>query len=108
LGNQSFYLYQLQKLDRQLEQIQTRNLQIQQILDNNQAVQAAQNEYEASIGELNRLSSDLSDLEMRSKEKRVKIELSESSLYGGSVKNPRELSDLQQEIASLKSSLKEP
>lgn len=106
MSNQSFYLYQLQKLDRQLEQIQARNLQIQQILENSQTVQTAQNQYDASLGEMNRLSTDLAALEAKSKDKRVKIEISESSLYGGAVKNPRELSDLQQEIASLKSSLK--
>ena len=36
---------------------------------------------------------------------RVKLELSESSLYSGRIQNPKELQDLQKEIASVKRSL---
>ncbi|MBI3170584.1 MAG: hypothetical protein HYZ22_19050, partial [Chloroflexi bacterium] len=36
---------------------------------------------------------------------KIKIEQAESSLYGGSVKNPKELQDLQKDVASLKKHL---
>jgi len=105
LGNQSFYLFQLQKIDRRLDQINTRISQIDSLLAHDQALADVQSDFNSSVRELNDINDHLATVEKRSAEKRVKIEISESSLYGGKVHNPKELSDLQLEIASLKSAL---
>jgi len=52
-----------------------------------------------------RTTGDLKQTEASAQAKQVKIEQSESSLYKGSITNPKELSDLQAEISSLKKSL---
>lgn len=105
MSNQSFYLFQLQKIDRRLDQITARMSQIESQLKNDQALAEAQAVHDSSVQVLNKLMDQLDLVEKKGTEKRVKIEISESSLYGGSVKNPKELSGLQQEIASLKSFL---
>ena len=43
--------------------------------------------------------------EEEAREKQIKIQEAESTLYGGSVRNPKELQDLQADIASLKKRL---
>ena len=105
MGNQSFYLFQLQKIDRRLDQINSRISQIESLLAHDQALADVQSDFNSSVRELNDINDHLATVEKRSAEKRVKIEISESSLYGGKVHNPKELSDLQLEIASLKSAL---
>jgi predicted nucleic acid-binding Zn-ribbon protein len=105
LSNQSFYLFQLQKIDRRLDQITSRLSQIDSQLKNDQVLADVRKVYDSSVLVLKKLMDQLDSVEKKSTEKRVKIEISESSLYGGSVKNPKELSGLQQEIASLKSFL---
>jgi len=45
---------------------------------------------------------DLRKAEDDVKAQRIKIEQSESSLYGGKIRNPKELKDLENEVASLK------
>ena len=105
MSNQSFYLYQLQKIDRRLDQINTRIVQIDAQLANDATLAAARVELDSSTRVLNDLNDRLTQIEKKSAEKRVKIEISEASLYGGKVQNPKELSGLQQEIASLKSTL---
>lgn len=106
MGNQSFYLFQLQKIDRRLDQIGQRIGQIETQINNSEVVTTIRGEFDSSVGVLNDLNRQLGAVEQKAAEKRVKIEISESSLYGGKVQNPKELADLQQEIASLKLNLK--
>jgi len=47
----------------------------------------------------------LKSLEFSVKDQQIKINQSESTLYGGKIKNPKELQDIQKEIASLKKHL---
>jgi len=49
----------------------------------------------------------LQSIEQKIRTKRNKLEQSESSLYAGNIKNPKELQDLQKEVASLKSVISE-
>jgi len=106
LSNRSFYLFQLQKIDRRKDQINTRMTQIQALIGDQQAFSAASASYNGALSALQDLGDRFTALEKKNTEKRLKMEISEASLYGGAVKNPKELTDLQTEIASLKSFLK--
>jgi predicted nucleic acid-binding Zn-ribbon protein len=95
-------LYRLQKVDSQIDQVQARLKLIQQTLENDADLHNA-NEQFASAQERNRQAQHamkLSDAEVE--KQKLKIEQTEASLYGGKVHNPKELQDLQKDVASLK------
>jgi uncharacterized protein len=99
--SQPFKLFRLQQLDSQIDQIHVRLMEIERILRDDK-------ELKTVMGEANRVDQNMQDarkLLRRAEEdvqaQRIKIELSESALYGGKVKNPKELQDLQNEVASL-------
>ena len=98
----SLGLYRLQVVDNEINEIQARLEIIQQTLEDDEAslrameaLTAAEIECEAAVHVLKQAEQEVAKLT-------TKIEQSESSLYGGSVKNPKELQDLQNEIAALK------
>ena len=98
----SLGLYRLQQVDSRIDQIQARLRTIQQTLENDLALRSALERYEAAeskYGDAERLLK-LSETEVE--KQRIKIEQTEASLYGGRVQNPKELQDLQKDIASLK------
>ena len=95
-------LYRLQQVDSQIDQIQARLKTIQQILENDVELRGAKERFmsaEASHKESERILK-LSEADVE--KQRLKIEQTESSLYGGKVHNPKELQDLQKDAASLK------
>lgn len=95
-------LYRLQQVDSQIDQIQARLKSIEQILENDEALRAA-NEYFSAATSTHRDAERLLKLSEAEVEKqRIKIEQTEASLYGGKVQNPKELQDLQKDVASLK------
>jgi uncharacterized protein len=95
-------LYRLQHVDSQIDQIQARLKAIQQTLDNDAALRSA-NERLASAESAHRDAERALTLSESEVEKqRIKIEQTEASLYGGRVQNPKELQDLQKDVASLK------
>ena len=95
-------LYRLQQVDSQIDQIQARVKAIQQTLENDAALRSA-NEYLAFAESTHRDAERALKLSESEVEKqRIKIEETEASLYGGRVQNPKELQDLQKDVASLK------
>lgn len=97
-----FKLFRIQQIDSQIDQAQFRCVEItQQLSENEELDQARQREQELQK-DLEEAVSKLSHAENDVRQLRVKIETSEASLYGGRVQNPKELQDLQKEIASLK------
>lgn len=98
----SFGLYRLQQLDTQIDQAQSRLEVIHQTLENDEEMR----QVTARLTDAKTRRHE-ADLALRTREaevqaQRTKIEQSEGSLYGGSVRNPKELQDLQNEIAALK------
>jgi hypothetical protein len=95
-------LYRLQQVDSQIDQITARLNAIQQTLENDAALRSA-NEHlafaESTYRDVER-ALQLSESEVE--KQRIKIEQTDASLYGGRVQNPKELQDLQKDIASLK------
>lgn len=95
-------LYRLQQIDSQLDAINLKLLSINKELLNITLIESAQllvtqaNEHNKS------LQKQLREAENKSFDTRIKIEVNEASLYGGKIHNPKELQELQIEIASLK------
>lgn len=100
--SQIFKLYRMQQLDSQLDKAQARLREIEAALAQNEAMRQAQQRLDEAAAGLQASRKALRQTEENVLEQRIKIEQSESTLYGGKVRNPKELQDLQNEIAALK------
>jgi uncharacterized protein len=100
--NQSSQLFQVQKIDTALDQTNARLHEINRIIESDLSVHTAQ---ELVAGAMQRVQStrrSLTLIEDAVKAVEIKIQFSEASLYGGKIRNPKELQDLQTEITALK------
>src|SRR5574341_46194 len=95
-------LYRLQQVDSQIDQIQARLKAIQQTLENDVELRAVTEQLAASEHKYKDAERILKQSEAEVEKQRIKIEQTEASLYGGHVHNPKELQDLQKDVASLK------
>lgn len=100
--NQSLHLYQLQQIDAENDQISLQIEDINKRLSNNEHLQQAEARLREAKQSLLLAQQALKQVESNAQNLRLKIETSEASLYGGKIRNPKELQDLQSEIASLK------
>lgn len=103
--NPVFHLYQLQKIDTQLLGNSNRLHTIDAMLLNDNTVKRAKFEVDRISSELNTLLAASRELDEKILSRRNKLEQSESSLYSGTIKNPKELQDLQKEITFIKSNI---
>jgi predicted nucleic acid-binding Zn-ribbon protein len=101
----SLGLFRLQQVDRQIDRAKAQMDSIQKTLENDKELKSAQTRYETANNENLRALHGMKNAEAEVSGLRIKIEQAESSLYGGSVKNPKELQDLQKDIVSLKKHL---
>jgi predicted nucleic acid-binding Zn-ribbon protein len=85
-----------------MDEVRVRLDQIRQTLENNEEVLQAIKQAAETDAKLKHAQQALKHAEAEVDKQKVKIEQSESNLYSGNVKNPKELQDLQQEIAALK------
>jgi len=95
-------LYRLQQVDSQIDQIQARLKAIQQTLENDVELRGTNQRFAAADGKHKDAERLLKLSEAEVEKQRIKIEQTESSLYGGKVHNPKELQDLQKDVTSLK------
>lgn len=95
-------LYRLQRVDSQIDQIQARLKTIQQTLENDIELRGANERFASADGKHKDAERALKLSEADVEKQRVKIEQADASLYGGKVHNPKELQDLQKDVASLK------
>ncbi len=95
-------LYRLQKVDSRLQQIETRLQTIQAALESNPVLQNAQQNLQQAKRQSEDVQKQLRQAEEASADQKIKIEQIESSLYSGRIQNPKELQDLQNDLASLK------
>ena len=100
--NQTLSLYRLQQIDLQIDRLQARLHTIQEILDDdaemrqfNEQVKAVEARYQAA-------EQALKQAEANVQSQHIKIEQTQSSLYGEKSHSPKELQDLQNDLASLK------
>lgn len=101
----SLGLFRLQQVDRQIDRALARLDSIQKTLENDKDLKTAQTLYEAAKDANLRALHAMKNAEAEVNGLKIKIEQVESSLYGGSVKNPKELQDMQKDIVSLKKHL---
>jgi len=99
--NTGFQLFQLQTIDSELDKDQRRINEINQIISLSEEVEQANQAYLQSESNLKSVKSEFNQIDYDLQQKKIKKSQSEASLYGGTIKNPKELQDLQLEISSL-------
>jgi predicted nucleic acid-binding Zn-ribbon protein len=100
-------LYRLQQVDSRLDQIQSRLQTIQTALAESAELKAARERLEQAQAALHAVEKTLKQAEIDAQAQRIKLEQAEASLYGGNIKNPKELKDLEKDVDSLKRRLGE-
>ncbi|MCC7511584.1 MAG: hypothetical protein IT296_02925, partial [Anaerolineae bacterium] len=95
-------LYRLQQIDTQMDRARARLEAIRAALDNDAELRAASERLAAAEETRRETERAQRQAEAEAQSQRIKIEQTESSLYSGAVRNPKELQDLQHEAASLK------
>lgn len=98
-------LYRLQQVDSQMDQIRARLNTIRETLENDRELKKAMDAVSAAEEKHKSSNSAVRASELEVESQRAKIEKAESSLYSGTVTNPKELQDLQMDVASLKKHL---
>lgn len=96
-----FKLFRLQQVDTQLDQAHTRLAEIERRLGQNAVLQAAMQAREQAQAAAHAAHTALRSAEEEVAAQQKRIEQNQTSLYGGSVSNPKELQDLQLESEAL-------
>jgi hypothetical protein len=104
--NPSLILFRLQQTDSQIDKIIARLQEINRILSNDQELRNAINAQEQAQRNVELVEQKLHDAEHLVRDQQIKIQQVEASLYGGKIRNPKELQDMQHESAALKRYLK--
>ena len=95
-------LYRLQQVDSQLDHVRARLKTIQQTLENDEELRRSTEQCAAAENRYKEAERILKLSEQEVEKQRIKIQQTEASLYAGHVHNPKELQDLQKDVASLK------
>lgn len=98
-------LHRLQDLELELQRLEERKKEIDQILASSDEVARAIRKVERTQKQLVEARSAMGAIEQEVASQEAKISKSESSLYGGSVTDPKQLEELQMESASLRKHL---
>lgn len=100
--SQSFHLFQLQKIDSQIDQIKTRTNEINAFLESDERLRIARALDDEKKELLRKSQLQLKRIEQDVAARRAKLEQEESNLYSGRIHIPKELQDIQSEVAALK------
>lgn len=100
--SQSLNLFRLQKLDTAIDNINIRLTEIDQKLSDDHRVQHAEKILSKAQVEAKNARIELSQIEDKVEAQRIKRKTSQAALFGGKIKNPKELQDLQMESEALK------
>jgi len=100
--NQAQALYLLQEIDLAINAQQARLTEIDQILGQDEHVTETEHAYQQAEAALVPWKTKVRDLELEIKGVTGKSSAGEQRLYSGTVTSPKELQDMQEEIATLK------
>jgi hypothetical protein len=100
-------LYLLQEMDLEIQAKQAALADVETRLGESEEVEEARREVEEQRHLLREAQKKQREAEWRVEEVRVKIQPVEKRLYGGTVKNPKELVGLQQDVDSLRARQRE-
>jgi len=103
--SQAQILYRLQQIDTQLDQVHSRTSEIERTLAGNSELELAKTNLDAAQEQVNTELQSLHKAEQAVQDQLIKIEQAEAALYGGKIRIPKELQDLQQDVVSLKKHL---
>ncbi len=95
-------LYRLQQIDLQLDQAKLRLDELIQLIENDSDLRKAEELFKRQEEITKDLEKKLHSIEHDVEQQLIKIEQSEAALYGGRIKNPKELRDLEEEVKALK------
>ena len=99
--NQSFKLYRLQQVDSNIDQTQPRLEEINALLSDNEMTRQAELTVQKAEVKLQETRKSLRQAENITIAHRRKIKETESRLYGGKVRDPKELQNMQNESEAL-------
>jgi len=102
----AFDLYTLQEIDLALDWAVARLADIEAALHETEELLEARTIVEEKQAGVDQLRSRQNDLEWAVEEVRIKASEVEGKLYGGTVRNPKELSDLDADLTSLKAQVR--
>jgi predicted nucleic acid-binding Zn-ribbon protein len=97
-----FKLYRLQQIDSQIDSIQNRLEDIDVALKEDTLLNQTIHQAENASSVQNEARKNLRRCEDDVRQQQIKIEQTEATLYGGTVRNPKELQDLQNDVSALK------
>ena len=100
--SQPFKLHRLQQIDSQLDQKRARLAEIDRILQDDSQLKEAQALLDKHDQQFKDAQKALRHAESEVQTQRIKIEHNQAALYGGKIRNPKELQDLQNEAGALK------
>jgi len=100
--NLALSLFRLQKLDTQINCITARLLEIDLILSDDKKIQDAKIAFEQTQINLKASQKALRGIEDQVNSQKIKLNLTQNTLFSGKVNNPKELQDLEQESNALK------
>lgn len=103
--NPAFQLSRLQKIDSEIDQISQRQQEITHLIADDSVVGDVKNRLSELDADLNAHSKTLKKIEDKNNQLQTKLQEDEHALYGGKIRLPRELQDMQNEIASLKNQI---
>lgn len=103
--NPAFQLSRLQKIDSEIDQITRRQLEITALIADDSIVSEVKNRISELDAGLAVDARNLKKIEEKNNQLQLKLQEDDHSLYGGKIRLPRELQDLQNEIASLKNQI---
>ena len=100
--SEALNLYRLQKLDTRIDQITDRLNEIERLLSDDTRIKRAQKKLEKAQSEAKQIRIKLKRVEDKVEAQRIKRKTTQAALFGGKIKNPKELQDLQMESEALK------
>ncbi|MCC7446931.1 MAG: hypothetical protein IT324_05905 [Anaerolineae bacterium] len=101
LDSPATLLYRLQTLDLAIAQRRARLREIEAVLGKDEQVTLARQQLDAAEQALKPWQTRARDLDLEIKSLAQKIKETDRALYGGKVRNPKELQDMQDDIASM-------
>jgi uncharacterized protein len=100
--SESLNLFRLQRLDDEIDRSEARLGEIRRALSDDQRLVSTQKKFERVQEEAKQIRIKLRQIEDKVEAQRIKRKKSQTALFSGNIKNPKELQDLQMETESLK------
>lgn len=94
-------LYRLQAIDLDSDRARTRLKEIEAALEDSETLSRARSQLALAEARLRASSSAVKSAEHALASNQTKLEQAEATLYGGRIRNPKELQDLQNEVEAL-------